>query len=32
MFSFEPSEGNNLRPLSSLKINGGPAGLGVAYD
>jgi DNA-binding beta-propeller fold protein YncE len=32
MFSFEPSEGNNLRPLSSLKINGGPAGLAVAYD
>jgi DNA-binding beta-propeller fold protein YncE len=32
MFSFDPSEGNSLRPLSSLKVNGGPAGLGVAYD
>jgi DNA-binding beta-propeller fold protein YncE len=32
MFSFDPSEGSSLRPLPSLKVNGGPAGLGVAYD
>jgi DNA-binding beta-propeller fold protein YncE len=32
VFSFEPSEGKDLRPLSPLKINGGPAGLDVAYD
>jgi DNA-binding beta-propeller fold protein YncE len=32
VFSFAPSEGNDLRPLSALKVNGGPAGLAVAYD
>jgi hypothetical protein len=32
VFSFDPSEGNSLQPLPSLKVNGGPAGLGVSSD
>jgi DNA-binding beta-propeller fold protein YncE len=32
VFSFDPSKGNSLQPLPSLKVNGGPAGLGVSSD